>query len=287
MGQRENLVTPLGRLVQGSLYDPQTTDAEGNPLITKSGPQAGQPKVVYYFALALPKGNEKHWAETPWGQKIWSIGHTGFPNGQANSPTFAWKINDGDSTVPNRAGKKPCDKEGYPGHWVLNFSSGFAPQIVNEDGSAYILERDHINLGDYVQVAGTVTDNGSQQQPGVFLNHSFVAFSRFGKRIVVGVDPKSIGFGKDVVIPAGASLTPTATTFTPPVSAPAAPMQAPVVTAIAPQIYSPPPAYPEILTPYASQVRNMLPPAQGATYEQMIAAGWTDQLLVQHGMMQA
>jgi hypothetical protein len=25
--------------------------------------------------------------------------------------------------------------------------------------------------------------------------------------------------------------------------------------------------------------------AAGATYEQMIGAGWTDQLLVQHGMM--
>jgi len=30
----------------------------------------------------------------------------------------------------------------------------------------------------------------------------------------------------------------------------------------------------------------MLPAANGATYEAMIAAGWTDELLVQHGMMQ-
>lgn len=30
----------------------------------------------------------------------------------------------------------------------------------------------------------------------------------------------------------------------------------------------------------------MLPAANGATYEQMIAAGWTDELLLAHGMMQ-
>jgi len=31
----------------------------------------------------------------------------------------------------------------------------------------------------------------------------------------------------------------------------------------------------------------MLPAANGATYEQMIAAGWTDAMLIQHGMMAA
>jgi len=29
----------------------------------------------------------------------------------------------------------------------------------------------------------------------------------------------------------------------------------------------------------------MTPKAAGTTYEQFIAAGWTDELLVQHGMM--
>ena len=38
--------------------------------------------------------------------------------------------------------------------------------------------------------------------------------------------------------------------------------------------------------PPAAPVRVMLPPAQGATYEAMIAAGWNDALLIQHGMMQ-
>ena len=42
---------------------------------------------------------------------------------------------------------------------------------------------------------------------------------------------------------------------------------------------APPPATP------TAPVRVMLPPANGATYEAMIAAGWTDAMLVQHGMM--
>lgn len=31
----------------------------------------------------------------------------------------------------------------------------------------------------------------------------------------------------------------------------------------------------------------MTPAAQGATYEQLVASGWTDALLIQHGLMLA
>lgn len=300
MSQKESLLTPVGRLVQGSLYEPQTTDAENKPLTIRTGPQAGQPRVDYFFSLAIPKGSEKHWAETSWGQKIWAAGHSGFPNGQASAPTFAWKVTDGDSQIPNRVGKKPCDREGYRGHWVLNFSSGFAPQIVNETGSAYLLEKDYVNLGDYIQVAGTVTDNGSQQQPGVFLNHSHVAFVRYGKRIVIGIDPKSIGFGVGTVIPVDGSLTPTSQGFTPPPAVASAtiaytpPVTTPPAISPSPVLHTAPAPYPGILTPPSTPPaapvapqRVMLPPANGASYEQMIANGWNDQLLIQHGMMQA
>lgn len=286
MSQRENILTPVGRLVQGSLYDPNTTDAENKPLVIKTGAQAGQPRVDFFFALAIPKGPEKHWAETSWGQKIWTVGQAGFPQGQANALTFAWKIKDGDSNIPNRVGKKPCDQEGFPGHWILNFSSSFAPSIVNEDGSAYILDKDFVSLGDYIQVAGSVADNGSLQQPGVFLNHSHVAFVRYGKRIIVGVDPKTIGFGQNTVIPAGASLTPLGQGALP------QDVRTPMGNAlVAPPIQTTqiaPPPHTAILTPPSPvPVRVMLPAAAGSTYEQFIAAGWTDQLLIQHGMMQA
>ena len=276
MSNRIELLTPVGRLVQGSLYEPQTTDAENRPLTIKTGVNAGQPRVEYYFALAIEKGREGHWNQTEWGVKIWKAGHEGFPNGQADSPNFAWKVQDGDSTVPNRVGRKNCDREGYPRHWVLNFSSGFASTIYNEDGTKQILEHDAVKLGDYIQVYGSVADNGAVQQPGVFLNHSMVAFSRFGQRIILGADPKAVGFGKSP-IPSGALSSPPAAGFNPaPIAGSSVP---PIVNSVNP------PPYPEILQPPIAKPGHTMLVA--GSYEQWIAAGWTDEQLIQHGKMKA
>jgi hypothetical protein len=36
--------------------------------------------------------------------------------------------------------KRPCDQEGYPGHWVIWFSSTQAPKVTNSTGSEYLRE---------------------------------------------------------------------------------------------------------------------------------------------------
>ncbi len=291
MAQNANFTTPVGRLVMGSLYKPQTTDAEGKPLVNKSGPNAGQPKVQYFFAVAIPKGTEQHWSQTQWGAEIWKCGHEAFPQAAA-SPQFAWKIVDGDSAVPNRRGITPVSREGYRGNWVISFTSGFAPKIYNRDGSAAIVEPDAVKLGYYVQVNANVAGNGSQQQPGVFINHSMVALSAFGEEISVGADPTSAGFGA-APLPAGASATPLAG-FVPPVAAvsssvAAVPAYAPPPAA-APANHAflaiPPVPGAPVATPPAP-VKVMLPAANGASYDQMLAAGWTDALMIQHGMLAA
>lgn len=276
---RSNFTTPVGRIVMGSLYTPQTTDAEGKPLLIKSGPNAGQPKVQYFFAVAVPKGPETHWNQTQWGALIWKTGHESFPQGQADHPQFAWKIVDGDSAIPNKAGKKPCDRTGYPGNWVLSFTSGFAPKIYNKDGSAQINEPEAVKLGYYIQVNGDVDGNGSQQQPGVFLNHSMVALSAYGEEIYVGPDASAVGFGS-APLPAGAMATPPAT-FTPPVPQEVAPAALPTPNPafLQPPVFTPP-------VPPAPAMHRLTTKAAGATYEQLIGAGWTDALLVQHGMME-
>lgn len=304
MTTRQDFLTPVGRLVMGSLYKPNLTDAEGKPLVVKSGPNAGQPRQDFYFALAIPKGPEQSWAQTPWGALIYRTGQTGFP--QAHQwPTFAWKVKDGDSTVPNRKGKKPCDQTGFPGNWVLSFSSGYAPKTVRNGGTEQIHEVDAINLGDWVEVYGSVGDNGSQSQPGVFLNHSIVNFIGYGDRISTGVDAASVGFGK-AAMPAGASATPMSTGFNPaapmagaPVSLPgmpvtqAMPHQAPgvalpgmpVVGVVPNPAILMPPAAPAV--PAAPPARRMTAKAGGAPYESFIAQNWNDQMLVQHGYMEA
>jgi len=231
MAQKVNITSPVGRIVMGSLYDPSTTDAEGKPLVVKTGPNAGQPRVNYFFALAIPKGAEPHWAHTPWGQQIWNVGNQAFPNA-AQSPAFAWKIEDGDSQIPNKKGRKPCDNEGWRGHWILKFSGGFAPKVYQQEGAGYVqvMQKDFCKPGFFVEVAFSVEGNGSQSQPGVYLNHSMVCFRAYGQEITFGPDVASAGFGA-APLPAGASMTP-----------PAGAIPMPQAPAAAPAGYAPPPA---------------------------------------------
>jgi hypothetical protein len=276
------ILFPPSRIVQGSLYKPNTTDAEGNPLVTKTGPNAGQPRVDFFFAIAIAKGAETHWNQTPWGQKIYATGVQGFPQGQHSRPDFAWKIEDGDSTVPNKKGVVPNTREGWKGHWVVKLSGGYAPKIYNSDGTQQLLEADYVKPGYFVEAYAKVESNDSNSQPGVYLNHSMVAFSGFGPEIHFGPDAKSVGFGK-TALPAGVSQAPVGGNFNP-----ATPPAVPAVTAPPPAQVAPPPN-PAILQPPAvpaAPVRVMTAAAGGASYEQLIAAGWTDATLKQHGLMQ-
>lgn len=309
-----DILFPVGRMLQGSLYKPNTTDAENRPLVVKTGPNAGQPRQDYFFAVGIAKGAEGHWANTDWGQKIWNATHAWWPQGQAQRPDFAWKIVDGDSQIPNKRGIKPCDMVGHKGHWVLKFGGGYAPKIVNKDGSAAILEPEAVKPGYYVQVFGNVSSNQSTQTAGIYLNHRIVALAGFGEEITFGPDPTQVGFG-NTALPAGASAIPLGT-MTPPVAGavppppgvpsvpgaivsppvPGAPVSAPPVPgAIAPPVATPPPntqfvAGPAAAPPpppAAAPARVMLPAAGGVTYEAYIAGGWTDAQLIAHGKMQA
>ena len=315
---REEILTPTGRFVQGSLYTPKTTDMEGRPLVYKTGDKQGQPRTDYYVAIAIPKQGETHWASTPWGAKIWAVGHKGFPKGEASSRSFAWKITDGDSLEPNRKGTVPANCEGFAGCWILKFNGSEAPSLLrlnDHNKTEPLTEKDAIKPGDYIQIQGYVTDNESAQQPGVFLNHKFICFRGFGERIVLGVDPDSVGFGGDP-LPVGASPIPVGG-FIPPstplqaAASPVAPvpattppmpltnaMPAPAPLPLANAVPAPAP-YPQILNappvptapplpvpaPAMTPARIMTAKAQ-ATYEQYIANGWTDVQLIQHGIMQ-
>lgn len=242
MAQKVNITSPVGRIVMGSLYDPSTTDAEGKPLVVKTGPNAGQPRVNYFFALAIPKGPEPHWAHTPWGQQIWNVGNQAFPNA-AQSPAFAWKIEDGDSQIPNKKGRKPCENEGWRGHWILKFSGGFAPKVYQQEGAGYVqvMQKDFCKPGYFVEVAFSVDGNGSQSQPGVYINHSMVCFRAYGPEISFGPDVASAGFGQSA-LPAGASMTPPAGAIPMPQAPAAAPAAyAPPALPGAPVGYAPPP----------------------------------------------
>lgn len=286
---RINITTPVGRLVGGSIYDAQTTDYQGNPLTAKD---KVTPRVDFSFGVAIPKSvGVTHWSQEAWGAPIWALANAEFTNGETQRHDFSSKITDGDSTIPNKRGKKPSENEGYKGHWVVWFSGGFAPKVYNADGSQLITEPNAIKRGYYVQVFGNVSDNKPSQSPGLYMNHSMVALTAYGEEIQGGADVSEAGFGKGAVLPAGASTVPVAA-FT-----------APVVPVVPTTVVAPPPVIPVIPVVPNPAILNVAPPpvppvpaapvrqmtalAQGASYEQLIAAGWNDTLLIQNGMMLA
>lgn len=343
MSEALNITSPVGRVVQGSMYEPQTKDLHGKPLVIKNGPQAGQPTQRYYFAVAIPKGAEVAacaaqgwpasfgWALTEWGKQIYAFGFQAFPS-MAQRPDFAWKIEDGDSTIPNQKNRKPCDQEGFPGHWIIRLSSSFQPRLYTLIGQSEPKVLDQPNgilPGYYVQVNFNVTSNKEQSKPGLYMNHSMVCLMAFGQPITFGPDVGSAGFGQNAALPAGASMTPPAN-FQPPATAAApapapspapapqpvamapapapaplaaapapapapapmpaaAPAPAPQPVAVAPHPTilagpAPAPAAPAAPAGAAAPVRQMTAAAT-ATYEAYLASGWTDQQLIQNGLM--
>lgn len=265
------ILSPIGRLVAGSLYKANTTDWQGAPLITKTGPNAGQPRTEYFFAIAVAKGTEQHWSQTPWGVEIYNAACTGFPNGEPQRPDFAWKITDGDSPVPNKRNIAPNSKEGYPGHWVLSFSSGFAPKCYTADGSQQIVDPNAILPGYFVQVSGSVEPNGNPGNPGVYLNHNMVALAGYGPEISSGPDATAVGFG-GAPAPAGMMAQPAQPAFNPAAAAP-------VAAAPAGQAW-PQPAQPVAMQPVPQAVAmqpvpqvGVVPNAQGVQPQMSPVAG--------------
>lgn len=233
MSESINFTTPVGRLVGGDLFKAETKDAKGNPLVIKNGADAGQPTQRYNFGLAIAK-NSPEWPELQ--EKIHNAGKSGFPqyfdaNGQCVKPDFAFKITDGDSTVPNTSGKTPASREGYPGHWVIWFSGSFAPKVYDTEINQ-LTDPNSVKRGYYIRVIGSVAPNGSgsDMNPGVFMNYSMVQLCGYGPVIETGPDPKA-AFAAAPVLPTGASATPVAPTSAPAqAAAPSTQMPAPSFT---------------------------------------------------------
>lgn len=335
--------SPVGRLVQGDLGKPQLTDQQGAPRIKKSGPNAGQPDPQYFIAVAFKK-SFANWADeisqrTELGAFLAVLdaqARADFPHlfpvpgGPCVLPTFSWKIVDGDGV--DTAGKSNATKEGFAGHWVVRFSSAFAPKCFQQPNFAahqQLPDASVIKRGFYIQVDGTVDGNKNAQKPGIYVNLDMVNWVGNGPEIVSGPDA-SERFGAGAALPPGASAlpvgmlpagpgavapaAPAAAAPAYPPAAPAAPLApapaAPVYAAAAsPVPASPAPAPAAPVQPYAGYMapapapaapaapppapaapaapvgRQMTAAANGVTYEAYQAAGWTDDQLVQAGMM--
>jgi hypothetical protein len=296
MTTAHEIVTPVGRLVSGHPMEQHpVTDDQGQQKVGADG----QPRTESYLALAIPKGAEGHWAQTQWGAIVWQAGVEGWPNGEYNAPTFAWKITDGDSTVPNKRGKRPVDREGWPGHWVVHMSTGLPIKCFHAgryDPAQQIQDKNAIKRGDYIRVCLNVRANNPSPSPGVYLNPVMVELNRAGVEIQGdGPDPAAAFGQTPAELPANAELDPNANAGAQPAQPAPAPAPAP---APGPQPTPEPnhdfvanagqpgaaPAPEPAPAPQPAQPQ-MTAKANGIPYQDFIAKGWTDELLIQHGYM--
>jgi len=202
-----SFVTPVGRLVQGDCYEAQTKNMQGQPLVTRSG----NPTQKFFIAVAFPK-NDPGFAEF-YAQMV-AQARADFPQffnakGECTHPKFAWKIMDGDGIDDN--GKPNANKTGFAGHWVVKFSTIFAPQTYAKDkyDPMQMLPPGSIKRGYFVRVAGDMAGNGDPNKPGLYLNQKQIELTYLGDEIVSGPDAAVVFGGAPApAMPAGAIATP-------------------------------------------------------------------------------
>ena len=313
MGEAVNISMPMaGRLVQGDCFVGRKTNKQGQPL----GKDAqGNDKQNFYIGVAIPKTD-------PWFvNELWPImnacGKAGYPhlfntNGECVRQDFSWKFLDGDTAIDEQ-GKPYSEREGFAGHYVLRFSSSFAPKVYTARGEQLITDPNMVKRGYYVRVVGSVKDNAPSQSPGVYLNMYMIELCGYGPEIVGGPDAQQ-AFATPALLPVGASTTPVASGAplappsntpgapTPPVSTPPAP---PVTITPTPQPGAVPPTIPQNIQPATNILNPPAPPAPappvtapaaytgvtmsdaakaaGYTYEGLKGSGWSDQQMYDAG----
>lgn len=310
----QNFTTPVGRIVQGDPWEPNLTDQDGKPRVYDRGPKMGQPKPQWFIAVAIAKTDP---AWPAFYQMLLTEAATAWPslfpqgaNGPCALPTFSFKIIDGDDATPHidaKSGKswRYCDKEGFPGHYVVKCSSGFAPKVYEEvpAGSGTFMEvtdKSRLKAGYYVRVAGQTSSNDQPTKPGIYVNLNMIQIVGQGPEITRGVDAATAfgGAGPAALPPGATPLQPAvAGGFThapaavvPPIPAP----QAAPVPAVPAYPSNPAPVVPPHTTYMTPPPAPVAPPPQpagptltaagqaafpGGTYAGFLAAGWTDDAL--------
>jgi hypothetical protein len=258
----------------------------------------GLQRTEAFVGLAIPKGPEQDWKQTPWGALISQAAAAGYTNGEVMAPTFSWKVTDGDSVVPNKKGKKPCEREGFPGHWVLGCATGLPIRCHHTgmyDPTQQIQDPKEIKRGDYCRIAIVAKANGSSadpsQNPGVYLNPKMFDLVRAGVAIATDSGPSAADVfgGTAAQLPAGAMVdagvaaVAGAQNFnTPPLNPAVQTTQTPPPLNPAAQIQP----HPQFLNPGgAVQPLQMSPQAiaQGITYESLVALGLDNAAMIAQG----
>ena len=306
----QHYLTPVVRIIQGDAFVPQTKDKEGNLLVYKTGAKQGQPREKYFIAGAVSKQDPE--AENFIGL-LWSLAMQTRPNmfdpntRQCLRNNFSFKYVDGDSTEQDENGKRFCDKEGFPGHYVVFFSNGFPPAVGTQGMAQLITDKERVKRGYYVRVLFEVASNDSDSKPGIILNHRAIEFIGAGEVIHSGPDLKQ-AFGQQAVgyVPQGMTQAPVDNSGgnpamppppaqqpqgqaappanpAPPAGNPAPPAANPAPPAGNP---APPPPAQDYLSPQTNaEIKYKHPNGTLYTEQELLSSGWTQDAIA--GLPQA
>ena len=272
---RISILTPCCRIISGDVWQGQTKGFNGEDLVWKSGPNAGQPRQEYYIGLAVPKDQAGNFfADYEGGDNFANqasihailayAAAVGFPTAQFTEqltctglPKFAWKIIDGDLPDSN---DKPRP-EYFAGHWVLQCKSSYPPKCYETGAVAQIgSESGKPKRGDYVRAVIEVEGNGDMRgNPGLYMHHRMLEFLGVGEAIAGGPDATKAfgGSAPAVVLPPGVSAAPPTPQTPPPASA-----QQPQLGVTPPGAPTPP--QPGFTPPGAPQQQAAAPTQPGA-----------------------
>lgn len=307
----QDLMTPVGRLVQGGFKLRQKTDEHDKPIFKE-----GVPVMETFMAIAVPKTlvvNGQTIKNPDWDRfytELYNVARaecgTYFDaNGACTHPGFSWKIKDGDGRDAN--GTLLADKPGFAGCWIINCSTQFMPNVFHEGKFAphEVIQNpdDVVKKGYYVRASVRVAGNGvtpadAPRKPGIFVSQQLVSLVGYGDVINTGPDAAAAFAQPAAYIPPGMSTTPTVATSAPPapgngLAPPPLPTTAPApaqtAAALPPPVQQatipPPPANVPPPPAQTGPVYAMTAKAMGATREQMHAQQWTDALMIEHGYM--
>lgn len=286
----QNFTSPIMRIVQGDVWEPQLTNQQGQPRVFQPPhAKAGQPNPQWFIACAIAK-NDPAWP--PFKAILDSEAAASWPSlhpagVRVPGVAFSDKVIDGDGY--DTTGKHNATKEGFAGHWIVRFTSGYAPKAYRQTSPGVYVEitdKAEIKRGYYVRVAGSTLTNQNATKPGIHVNLGMVELRAQGAEIISGPDAATaFGGAPQQALPAGATALPAAVhspgAGAPPPPPGAAPPPPPAAGAAAaytgymPGAAPPPPA------------KVMLPAANGATYEFMVGQGWTDEAMIAAGYMAA
>ena len=275
-----DILLPPGRMVQGDLFQPQTKNKEGQPLVDKQG----NPRVSFFMGYAVAK-NAPGVQELI--QQLQQLAVAAWPAGQAQASLnliaqgtppensgFSWKYVDGDAPAN-------ANKDGFPGHYVFRLTNGFQPKVCMRNSQGVmdqITDPAFAKRGYFYRAFVSVESNKSQSKPGMYMNLKAAELIGMGEEIVSGPDVNAIfGGATAAALPAGAAALPAH--MATPGAGSGMPAQ-PGAGAMPPGT----PAHDFVQGPPAATAPpTMTAKAGGAPYESFITQGWTDDQLRANG----